>query len=179
MINHFYAHPAFIHSTAEMIQQHLVEQPDMLLFSYHGLPERHLHKSECQHRCRQTTCPLHAQVDFCYRQQCYKTSELIAQHLQLESHQYHVAFQSRLGKTPWIQPYTDHTLEKLAQQGVKRLAIVCPSFVADCLETLEEIGIRAQAQWKGLTGASLQLIPCLNGSSPWVARLAEMIKETT
>ena len=96
----------------------------------------------------------------CYRAQCFQTTRSIANQLQLHAEQFSTSFQSRLGKTPWIKPYTDQDLAELASRGIKRLAIVCPSFVADCLENLEEIGLRANAQWLRTGGEQLTLIPC-------------------
>lgn len=133
-INDFYQHPAFIQALAETLKPQL--QPDSfdcLVLSYHGLPERQIAK-------------LNNSRD-CYKTQCYATSSALAQALNLNEAQYRVAFQSRLGRTPWIKPYTDELLIDLYQQGVRKLAIACPSFVTDCLETLEEINIRAREQW--------------------------------
>ena len=180
VLQNFYQHPAFIDAYAQIIQSHLNKtKTDMLIFSYHGLPERQIYRSGCQQlsRCQQQTqCP---QLDLananCYRGQCYATSRALAQHLNLNTNQYKVAFQSRLGHTPWIKPYTDELLNSLAQQGIKNIAIVCPAFIADCLETLEEIGIRAREQWQALGGESLQLIPCLNSHPAWVEGLTKII----
>lgn len=175
----FYNHPKFIASYAQLIQHSLnTEKPDIILFSYHGLPERHIKKSECTAACDlQHPCPGITEKNYyCYRAQCYETSRLIAQKLQLSENQYCVTFQSRLGKTPWIKPYTDQVLIALSQKNIKNILIACPSFVADCLETLEEIGIRAQAQWESLRGEKLTLVPCLNANDEWVEAVVEMIE---
>ena len=116
--------------------------PDLLLFTYHGLPERHVSKSDAPSvTCdRQGPCPpLGDDNRYCYRAQCFETSRALAATLNLGPEDYEVSFQSRLGRTPWIKPYTDVLIEDLARRGVKRLAVTSPSFVADCLETLEEI----------------------------------------
>ncbi len=176
----FFEHPGFIKAYANIIQQELQSFDfDCLLFSYHGLPQRHIAKSQCQHsdHCQlKTPCPI---IDinnrFCYRAQCYATSRKIAEYLALNENQYRVSFQSRLGRTPWITPYTDLLLPQLAKQGIKNLAIVSPSFVADCLETLEEIGIRAHRQWQSLGGQNFKLIPCLNNHALWVKALSDLI----
>ena len=128
--------------------------------------------------CDQTKpCPVRNQGHFCYRGQCYETSRLLAESLQLKSEQYTVAFQSRLGRTPWIQPYTDVVLEELVKKGFKRLVVMCPSFVADCLETLEEIGIRAKEDWLKFGGTDLKLVPCLNHSESWIDACVDLVQE--
>ena len=101
----------------------------------------------------------------------------ITKALNMTHHDYTVSFQSRLGKTPWIKPYTDDTLKLLAAQGIKKLQIACPSFVADCLETLEEISIGIQEEWMALGGESFEYIPCLNSNDIWVEHLKTMILE--
>lgn len=182
-INDFYADRLFIDSLASSIAPHLQSfQPDMLLMSYHGLPVRHIKKSE-QHKfshCKaDADCPAISVANrYCYRAQCYATSKSLAQALNLSNDQYRVSFQSRLGKTAWIKPYTDLLLPELIAQGVKKLAVVCPSFVVDCLETLEEIGIRAREQWLSLGGSELRLIPCLNANPEWAQALTSIIKAT-
>lgn len=168
IIRDFYTHPDYIKAQADIIKS-TAQEFDHLLFSYHGLPERQLKKSFCHEIC--TTCPSDKNIEYatkCYRAQCFTTSRLIAQELSLDENKFSIGFQSRLGKTEWIKPYTDNVLENLAKNGIKKLAIVCPSFVADCLETLEEIAIRAKNDWKEMTGETLQIIPCLNSSDSMV-----------
>ena len=157
----FYANDGYIEAQAALIKQNLPPRLDHLLLSYHGLPERHLTKadptgSHCLQRedCCQVPSPAHAT---CYRHQVLVTSRLLAQRLALDEHQYSVSFQSRLGRLPWLTPYTDITLAELPARGVKHLAVACPAFVADNLETLEEMGIsgrrtfssrwRARSRW--------------------------------
>lgn len=164
VIRDFHSQPSFIEAQAELIKSHDTDH-DFLLFSYHGLPENHLLKSGCKQICV-ADCPPTSLT--CYRAQCLQTSALIAKTLGLNIQQYESSFQSRLGKTPWIKPYTDEVLIDLIARGIRHLAIVCPSFVADCLETLEEIGIRTRQQWMSLGGKQLTLIPCLNDSETWV-----------
>lgn len=173
----FYAHPHFIQAYAENIRRHLLNQPsDFVIFSYHGLPERHIVQSHCSATCdKKMVCPgMHDKNTYCYRAQCYETSRLIAQQLNYHPDQYQVAFQSRLGRTPWIKPYTDFILSDLIKKNIKNIAVVCPSFVIDCLETLEEINIRLRAQWKNLGGERFTFIPCLNSDPIWVDGLAQM-----
>lgn len=178
MIRDFYHDPGFIEAYATLIQETLRNQTiDLILFSYHGLPERHISKSECKASCDHAqACPSMSTLNaYCYRAQCYATSKLIAEKLSLPPQAYQVAFQSRLGRTPWIKPYTDVLLPALLQQGIKNIAIVCPSFTADCLETLEEVDIRTRLQWQQLGGENFVFIPCLNDHPRWVSALAQMI----
>jgi protoporphyrin/coproporphyrin ferrochelatase len=175
----FFNNAHFIAAYARIIKEHLNNKKiDTLIFSFHGLPERHIDKSACHSACsRAESCPKPDQLNtFCYRAQCYETSRLIAKQLELSPSKYVVSFQSRLGKTPWVKPYTDLVLEDLRQKKVEHIAIVCPSFVADCLETLEEINIRARAQWLELGGGDFVFIPCLNSHPIWVKGLINMIK---
>ncbi len=177
----FCDHPGFVASFVEQggpIME--VQEPDHILFSFHGLPERQIRKSDrsgdyCLVR---EDCCLNQNLmnQNCYRHQCYRSAGAIAQALQLPKDQYSVSFQSRLGRTPWIQPYTDFVLPELARQGKKRVTVFCPSFVADCLETLEEIGIRARASFKEAGGESLQLVPCPNSHPTWVKAVCEMVR---
>lgn len=182
IIHDFYNHPQYIQTYVHHIQ-HMSEQRnhEFYLFSYHGLPERQILKSEMTenlHCDRSQACPAITQDNrFCYRAQCYATTQLIADGLHLEKNQYQTSFQSRLGRTPWIKPYTDEILAKLYQQGIRNIAVICPSFVSDCLETLEEISLRARIQWKNLGGNQLTLIPCLNTQPSWIEALANIIRE--
>ncbi len=174
----FFNNPDFIHAYASLIKDHLKDKKiDTLLFSFHGLPERQIEKSGCHAVCSKLEpCPKPNQLNtYCYRAQCYETSRLIAKALNLNPADYVVAFQSRLGRTPWIKPYTDLMLAELRQKNVNHIAIVCPSFVSDCLETLEEIDIRARAQWMALGGQEFISIPCLNDHPIWVEGLVNMI----
>lgn len=173
IIRDFYNHPRFLAAQAQRIKPYL-DDHDYLLLSFHGVPERHLKASGCDAICTET-CPLPVAANqACYRAQCFATGQLLAARLGLPAGYYQVAFQSRLGKTPWIKPYTDEVLTELASQGIKRLAVACPSFVADCLETLEEIGLRAQLQWMKLGGEKLTVIPCLNDNQQWVESLVDI-----
>ncbi len=181
ILNSFYAEEGFINASANMIKPHLKNSDSFLLLSYHGLPERHLSKSLCTAPCdKATPCPkMNTKNTFCYRAQCYETSRLIAKQLQLKPESFMSTFQSRLGRTPWIKPYTDEELTKLRAKNILNLVVVCPSFVSDCLETLEEIGIQAKNQWLKLGGKSFTLVPCLNDNEDWVNALKEMVKNNT
>lgn len=178
VIHDFYNHPGFIQAFAENIRNTLKNKRiDLLVFSYHGLPERHVIKSDCKAKCdRVNACPAISENNlFCYRAQCYATTQLIVEELKLTKDQYTVAFQSRLGRTPWIKPYTDLMLPELRAKGMQHIAMVSPSFTADCLETLEEINIRTRERWLSLGGTEFTFIPCVNAELQWIAALADMV----
>lgn len=175
IIRDFHQHPQYIEAIAHKIQPH-IEDHDLLLLSYHGLPKQHLSKEGCKTVCDEP-CPIQNAAMGCYRAQCFETSRLIAESLNLEPKQYCVSFQSRVGRTPWIQPYTDILLSDLRAQGINNIAIACPSFVTDCLETLEEIGIQAQRTWQDLGGAKLTLIPCVNDDDKFIECLMRLNDE--
>jgi ferrochelatase len=153
---------------------------DHVLFSYHGLPERQVRAADPSgsHCLAHADCcaalgPANAR---CYRAQCFATSRMLAAALGLAPGSYSTAFQSRLGRARWIQPYTDAELERLRRAGVRRLAVLCPAFVADCLETLEEIGLRAAERWRALGGDELVLVPSLNAHPRWVEAAARWVE---
>ncbi|MBS2021763.1 MAG: ferrochelatase [Deltaproteobacteria bacterium] len=156
------------------------ERPDHILFSFHGLPERQVRKSDHSgtHCLASASCcdSLGAANRDCYRAQCFATARALAKRLALADGSWTVTFQSRLGRTPWITPHTDVVLPQLAAQGKKRLAIFCPAFVADCLETLEEIGLRADEQFRAAGGEKVTLVPSLNSSAAWVQALVALLR---
>jgi ferrochelatase len=167
----FYDEPGFIAAFAAVGRPVLADaKPDHVLFSFHGLPVRQIEKTDVTgaHCFRSETCCDTLANPSCYRAQSFATARAIAAQVGLPADQYTVCFQSRLGRTPWIQPYTDHEIPRLAKAGIKRLAVFCPAFVADCLETVEEIGIRAVAQFKEAGGEHLVLVPSLNATPAWV-----------
>jgi len=178
----FYDAPGFIGAAAGVAADALAdtEPPDHVLFSFHGLPERQVKATDLgSGRCRfsQDCCAAITEENrFCYRAQSYATARAMAAQLGLEEGGWSVSFQSRLGRTPWIQPYTDEVVPALAKRGVKRLAVACPSFVADCLETLEEIGIRAREDFLEAGGEALKLIPCVNADPRWARAVADMAR---
>jgi protoporphyrin/coproporphyrin ferrochelatase len=178
----FYDRPAFLDAFADVGRPVLAEaRPDHVLFSFHGLPERQVRKSDptgAHCLSRADCCDVQVPANrWCYRMQCFFTARALAQRLGLEPGKWTVTFQSRLGRTPWIRPYTDLVIPELAHKGVKRLAVFCPAFVADCLETLEEIGIRAKAQFLSCGGEALTLVPSLNTHPSWVRGLTQMVRE--
>lgn len=178
-IGAFYDEAFFLDSFESVIRKHW-DPSEFLLFSYHGLPEHQISKIPAnQSTCfKNTNCcdqPSEATAT-CYRRQCFETTGSIASKLNLKESQYITSFQSRLGRRPWIKPYTDELLPEIAKRGFKKISVVCPSFVADCLETLEEIQIRAKDDWLNLGGEDLKLIPCLNSEPAWVSALSGKIK---
>ncbi|WP_293304207.1 ferrochelatase [Pedobacter sp. UBA5917] len=179
-VNSFHDNELMIKVFAENARKHDVASYDHVLFSFHGLPERQLLK--CDHTgsyclksadCCQT---LNDTNKFCYSAQGHDTARLIAKELNLSKDQYTVCFQSRLGKEPWVQPYTTDVLKKLAGEGKKRLLVFSPAFVADCLETLYEITVEYHEEFKELGGEHVQLVESLNDSPVFIEALAGMVK---
>ena len=182
LIDYFFEEPHYIDSITTLIHENLNKfKPDYFLFSYHGLPERHLVKNGCQSATcnRKNNCsPISNSNENCYRSQCFETSRLIAQKLNLTDQQYGVALQSRLGCAKWIEPYTDKYLIELSKKRIKKLMVVCSSFTVNCLETLEEIGICARSQWQRLGGETLKVIPSLNAHPQWVTAIVKIAKKS-
>ena len=160
-INHYHDHPAYIQALAKRVRAHWAAhgQAELLVMSFHGVPERTLHLGD----------PYHCE--------CYKTARLLGEALGLAKTQYKVTFQSRFGKAKWLEPYTEPTLIALAQQGVKRVDLICPGFTSDCLETLEEISQEAQEAYLHAGGETFHYIPCLNDSQTWVQGMHTLTKE--
>jgi protoporphyrin/coproporphyrin ferrochelatase len=179
----YYDDPDYIAALVSVAEPFLKGGYDHLLFSFHGVPERHLRKSDptgCHclkaANCCETPSPAHAT---CYRAQCFKTMRAFMTQAQIPVTSASIAFQSRLGREPWLRPYTDHELVRLARSGVKKLLVICPAFVTDCLETLEEIGIRGRETFLAAGGKDFALIPCLNEHPAWIAFLERLIGEFT
>ncbi|MGF6096712.1 ferrochelatase [Pseudomonas sp. 18175] len=171
----FYDQPEYLDALVASAKPHLQQDYDHLLFSFHGLPERHLQKLNPGHTFDGATdCCVNASPEVrakCYRGQCFSVARDFAARMGLPEDKWSVAFQSRLGRAKWIEPYTEARLETLAQQGVKKLLVMCPAFVADCIETLEEIGDRGLEQFREAGGEELVLVPCLNDDPQWAAAL--------
>lgn len=181
ILGDFYDHPGFIESFATVAKRHLKEfKADHVLFSYHGLPEHQMQSADRsgKHCLHNPDCcfTITATNRLCYRAQCFATTYGLQKALGLTMEDSSLSFQSRLGRSTWIQPYTDQELPILIKRGVKRLAVMCPAFVADCLETLEEIQIRAAEDWKALGGEALILVPSLNSEEIWCQTVADMVK---
>ncbi|WP_338732164.1 ferrochelatase [Mangrovimonas cancribranchiae] len=176
----FYNNPDYIEVLSNSISKHLKgKNIDHLLFSYHGVPERHIKKSDItKSHCKiDGSCCVTASKahQFCYRHQCFEVTRLVAEKLQLEEGKYSTSFQSRLGFDPWLQPYTDRTIERLGSQDIKNMAVVTPAFVSDCLETLEEIAMEGEEIFHEVGGENFTTIPCLNDDQEWVDLLAKWI----
>jgi ferrochelatase len=178
----FYNHPDYVRVLSESIQEYLSDKDwEHLLFSYHGIPERHIRKSDvtkshCKidKSCCQTTSKAH---QYCYRHQCYETTRQVAEYLGLKEDRFSTSFQSRLGVDPWLQPYTDQTVARFAKKGTKKMAIVTPAFVSDCLETLEEIGMEAVEDFEEKGGEELHVVPCINTRKDWVNVMSRWIDQ--
>ncbi len=155
-------------------------RPDHVLFSFHGLPERQVQRCDASGRIclRSDSCcdRYGAENRRCYRASCFETARQLARRLDLAANDFTVSFQSRLGRTRWIEPHTDVVVRELARKGVRRLVVFSPSFVADCVETLEELGIRAREDFLRHGGAELRLVPSLNATPAWVEAVARMVQ---
>jgi ferrochelatase len=177
-VNSFHDNKQMIEVFAENARKHGVENYDHVLFSFHGLPERQLLK--CDHTGSYCLKADHCCDDFndtnkfCYSAQGHHTASLLANELGLPKEKYTVCFQSRLGKEPWVQPYTTDVLKKLASEGKKKLLVFSPAFVADCLETLYEITVEYHEEFRGLGGEKVQLVESLNDHPKFIEALAEM-----
>lgn len=171
----FYNDADYVSALASSMQDALEWEHDHLLFSYHGIPEKHVRKEDPtgQHCLESADCCERDSpaIEHCYRAHCRRATFATASRLGLAEEKYSISFQSRLGKDPWLQPFTDHEIERFAAEGTRRLLVVCPSFVSDCLETLEEIGIRAREDFVAAGGEDLRLIPCMNEHPAWIATL--------
>ena len=181
IIEDFWSDEGFLDAFVEMGRPLLANQaPDHVLFSFHGIPERHVQKVDASggaHCLKSSSCceQIVSANARCYRAQSFQTAYRLANKLGLSKDKFSVSFQSRLGRTPWIQPYTDVVLDELVAKGVRRLAVYSPSFVADCLETIEEIEMRGREQFRARGGEELWLIPSLNSTPKWAEAVAQLV----
>lgn len=183
----FYSHPAYLSAMRHAIEDVVGERGknvDHVLFSFHGLPEEQCSRTdETGATCLASPncCGRLSKANRnCYRAQCFETARLLAYDLGLNEGKWSIGFQSRLtlrGRVQWIRPYTDEAFDTLGRQGVKRLAVVAPSFTADCVETLEELGITGREEFAAAGGEELVVIPCLNSSEAWVKKLSQILRE--
>lgn len=178
----FYKSPEYIKVLSESIADGLKDfDYDHILFSYHGIPERHIRKSDpTKFHCKidGSCCGVNSVAhNTCYRHQVYETTELVKAYLGLSEEQTSTSFQSRLAGDPWLKPYTDYEFVRLAKEGKKKLAVVTAAFVSDCLETLEEIAMEGKEQFEEAGGESYKHIPCLNDNDAWVAVMAKWVNE--
>jgi len=181
IVEPYYNHPDYIEALSNSILPWLDDDYDHLLFSYHGIPERHLKKTDptghhCleSENCCQVTSPAHA---YCYRHQVLETTRLVAQKLKLSEDRYSISFQSRLGRDKWLGPSTASVLQQLPRQGIKKILVVTPAFVSDCLETLEEIRQEGRNTFLEAGGEVFEHIPCLNDHDYWVGALVQILSD--
>jgi ferrochelatase len=160
-VNHYHDHPAYIAALANSVRQHWLDKPrpEVLVMSFHGVPERTLTLGDMYH------C------------ECFKTARLLADALGLSKEQFKVTFQSRLGRAKWLEPYTEPTLIAMAESGVERVDVICPGFTSDCLETLEEINMEAREAFLHAGGKVFNYIPCLNDAPAGIQALAEVSQQ--
>jgi ferrochelatase len=161
LVKHFHDHPSYIGALASLAQEHWRQsgRPDKLVMSFHGLPRFALARGD----------PYHCE--------CHKTARLLAEKLELAESHWQIAFQSRFGRAEWIKPYTASTLADYGRHGVRRVDVICPGFVADCLETLEEIGVEGRKIFLGAGGTEFHLLPCLNERDDWIGALADIVRQ--
>lgn len=179
IVRPFFNDPYYINALTESIRPYLSQEYDHILFSYHGIPERHVMKTDTtgSHCLKVNDCcavPSAAHAT-CYRHQIITTTNLVAEKLQIPAGKYSFSFQSRLGRDEWLKPYTAKRFEEMPGEGIKKLLIVCPAFVSDCLETLEEIAVEGKDSFIESGGESLTLIPCLNIHPLWVEAVARWV----
>lgn len=175
----FYNDPAYLEALVDSIKPYLQQEYDHILFSYHGVPERHIHKGDVTGKhCLQSPdcCSVDSEAHkYCYRHQCIASTHLVAKALNIPASQYSYSFQSRLGRDEWLKPYTAARLEQMPKEGIKKLLILCPAFVSDCLETLEEIGEEGKETFLHAGGEQYTVIPCLNVHPLWVKALKSLV----
>ncbi len=175
----YYNAPEFIAALVASAADFLKQDYDHLLFSYHGIPERHLRKSDptgCHCLKAENCCEVASEAHaVCYRAQCFATTAAFVKLAGVPKEKYSVSFQSRLGRDPWLKPYTDYELVRLAQEGKKKMLVICPAFVSDCLETIEEIGMRGCEDFLAASGKEFTRIPCMNEHPLWISALENMV----
>lgn len=178
-VNQFLEHPKFIEAFAENGRKMMAEKEyDHVIFSYHGVPERHIKKGSVGDQCKLGSCceSFHERNRYCYRAQCFHTTRLLVKALGLKEGEYTTAFQSRLGKDPWVKPYIDDIIEELPKKGIKKVLAFSPAFIADCLETTLEVGEEFKEEFEEAGGEVWDLVPSLNTSPTWVACLEDLVR---
>ncbi|MEY5040590.1 MAG: hypothetical protein RLZZ414_118 [Bacteroidota bacterium] len=178
-VAHFYTHPSYINAVVESAKKYNTKDYDKVVFSYHGVPIRHINKSCKVPGCKESDCiSIHIQSRlYCYRSACYETTRRIAEKIGLAEADYQVVFQSRLGRDPWLQPYAEETIVNMAKSGIKKLLVFSPAFVSDCLETTIEIAEEYQEVFEENGGEKIQLVESLNANDYWVNALVDIIKD--
>jgi len=179
LVGDYADHPGFIQPFVSAAREHNLADCDHVLFSFHGLPKRQIRKGDDHGVCQFGTCCDHLgpKNRLCYRAQCLATTRALVRELGLKEGSYTTCFQSRLGRDPWIEPYTSDVLEKLAHQGVKRLLVLCPAFVADCIETIDEIAVEYAEEFREAGGETLTLVESLNDRDTWVDGLCQILQD--
>jgi protoporphyrin/coproporphyrin ferrochelatase len=182
LINSYPDHPDFIHAIVEKVKKYDLSSFDHVLFSYHGIPVRHIRKADetggkyCYQDAERSCCNTLTEINqFCYRAQSMATTRALVKALALKEGDYSTAFQSRLGKEEWIQPYTSDEIERLAKAGKKKVLVISPAFTADCLETIFEVSVEYQEEFEEMGGEKLQLVESLNDSDLWADAVVGMV----
>ncbi len=181
-VNNLVEEELFIDAWVEIAEKYMSKEDyDYFIFSYHGLPERQIIKGAVRGQCKLGDCcnSYHGENRYCYRAQCFLTTRLLTERLGIPKEKHMTTFQSRLGKTPWIKPYTDEVLVDLAKKGVKKVLAFSPSFVSDCLETTVEVGELFRDEFIASGGEKWDLVESLNTNPKWVAALSQIISENT
>ena len=178
----FYSNEDYITVLGDSIAEQLKDfEYDHMLFSYHGIPERHIRKSDpTKFHCKidGSCCNTNSVAHYtCYRHQCFATTEAVRKYLGLSEDKVSSSFQSRIAGDTWLKPYTDYEFERFAKEGKKRLAVITPAFIADCLETLEEIAMEGEEEFIEAGGSAFKHVACLNDSDPWVSLMAHWVNE--
>lgn len=166
--------------TASISEEVDLKDYDRILFSYHGIPERHIFKTDRTGHCKIDESCCHTPSEAhkrCYKHQCLKTTEGVVQHLNWDKNKVLTTFQSRLGRAEWLKPYTANTLEELPKQGIKKIAVITPAFVADCLETIEEIGMEGKEEFLHAGGEKYDVVPCLNDRDDFVDAIVNWFRD--
>lgn len=178
-VSNFVEHPLFLKAWQELGEDMMKKQEyDKYLFSYHGLPERQIRKGSVEGHCKLGSCceAYGKSNQFCYRAQCFHTTRLVAEKLGLPKEKVVTCFQSRLGNDPWVKPYTEDMIKELATEGVKKVLVFSPAFVADCLETTVEVGEEYKEQFEELGGEHWDLVPSLNSNDTWVECVKDLVE---
>ncbi|RYY61092.1 MAG: ferrochelatase [Chitinophagaceae bacterium] len=180
-IRPYYNNEEYLHALCASIRPYLESDYDQILFSYHGVPERHIYKGDItgQHCLKSGNCcdVPSAAHQYCYRHQCWATTKEVVRRLGIPEGKWGFSFQSRLGRDPWLQPYTAQRLSELPKEGVNKVVVACPAFISDCLETLEEIAGEGKELFLHAGGESFTMIPCLNVHPLWVQALAKWVRD--
>ncbi len=175
--SYFYNDENYLNACAEIGKKYLTEKYDHILFSFHGIPERQIKAGDEANYCQFGACceTITEKNKLCYRAQCFQTAYKIAEKLNIDKKDFTISFQSRLGRTPWIKPYTDFIIKEMSDKGYKKLLVFAPSFVSDCLETSYEISVEYDELFKKYGGEKVQLVESLNNSDVWISALEKML----